>query len=55
MNKSNNVFVDLVTYSFVVAGIFVMTANQNGTNLVKASTGGYAGIVQAATGQHVTA
>lgn len=56
MNKSsNNVFVDIVVYSMIVAGIFVMTANTNGTNLVKASTGGYAGIVQAATGQKVTA
>lgn len=57
MNRSggNNVFVDIVVYSMIVAGIFVMTANTNGTNLVKASTGGYAGIIQAATGQKVTA
>lgn len=55
MNQSNNVFVDVVVYSFIVAGIFVMTANANGTALTKAATGGYAGIVQAATGQAVTA
>lgn len=50
-----NTFTDLFVYSFIVAGIFVMTKNANGSNLVKAGTSGYAGIIQAATGQSVTA
>jgi hypothetical protein len=55
MNASNNVFVDIVVYAFVVGGIFVMTKNANGTNLIKAGTSGFGGIVQAATGQTVSA
>ncbi len=51
----SNVFTDIVVYSMLVAGIFVMTSNANGTNLIKAGTSGYAGIVQAATGQTVSA
>lgn len=55
MNQASNVLTDIVVYSMIVGGIFVMTANSNGTALTKAATGGYAGIVQAATGQRVTA
>lgn len=55
MNKGNNVFVDIVVYSFIVAGIFVMTEpNSQGPAFVKASTNGYANIVQAASGQKLT-
>lgn len=50
-----NTATDLIVYSFIVAGIFVMTKTANGANLVKAGTAGYAGIVQAATGQAVSA
>lgn len=56
MNKSSNVFTDIVVYSFIVAGIFVMTGPQSqGPKFVTAATSGYAGIVQAASGQSVTA
>jgi hypothetical protein len=56
MNRSSNVFVDLVVYSFVVAGIFVLTNPQSqGPKFVTAATHGYASIVQAASGQRVTA
>lgn len=51
----NNSLTDLVTYSFLVAGIFVLTKpGGNGPSLVKALTNGYAGIVQSATGQKVS-
>jgi hypothetical protein len=47
----NNTAGDFVTYSFIVAGIFVMTKTGNGANLVKSLTSGYANIVKAVTGQ----
>lgn len=47
---------DLVVYSFIVAGILVMTKpGSQGPALVNATTGGYAKIVQAASGQRTTA
>jgi len=47
---------DLITYSFLVAGILVMTRpGSQGPGFVKALTGGYARIVQATTGQPTTA
>lgn len=49
-----NVVTDIVVYSMLVAGIYVLTANTNGTNLVKALGSSYAGIVQAASGQKVS-
>ncbi len=52
----NNTMTDLVTYSFLVAGILVMTRpGSQGPGFVKALTGGYARIVQATTGQPTTA
>lgn len=52
MNKSSNVLTDIVVYSMVVAGIFVLSNPQSqGPKLVSAFTGGYAGIIRAATGQ----
>ena len=52
----NNTMTDLVTYSFLVGGILVMTRpGSQGPGFVKALTGGYARIVQAATGQPATA
>ena len=54
MNK--NTLTDLIVYSFIVGGILVMTnPKSQGPRLVKNATAGYAGIVQAATGQAVTA
>jgi hypothetical protein len=45
---------DLITYSFLVAGILVMTRpGSQGPALVKGLTSGYTGIVQAASGQTV--
>lgn len=56
MRGGSNVFTDIVVYSMLVAGILVMTKpGSQGPSLVKASTHGYADIVQAATGQTVTA
>lgn len=49
----NNV-TDFITYSFLVAGILVLTANKNGANFVTSLSNGYTGIVQAVTGQQVT-
>lgn len=52
----NNAVTDFVVYSFLVAGIFVMTApGSKGPALVNSLTHGYARIVQAATGQSATA
>lgn len=47
----NNTLTDLVVYSFIVAGIFLMTKSSTGSQLVTATTSGYANIVKAATGQ----
>lgn len=44
-------FVDLGTYVFIVAGIYVFTKTKNGTGFVSALFGGFANVVQAATGQ----
>lgn len=56
MNKSSNAVTDLVVYSFVVGGILVLTRpGSQGPSFVKNLTGGYARIVQASTGQSVTA
>jgi hypothetical protein len=47
---------DLITFSFLVGGILVMTRpGSQGPSFIKALTGGYARIVQASTGQSVTA
>lgn len=51
----NNSITDLVVYSSIVAGIYLFTKSGNGASLVKSATSGYAGIVQAETGQSVTA
>lgn len=52
----NNDLADLITYSFLVGGILVLTRpGSQGPTFVKNLTGGYAGIVQASTGQNVTA
>lgn len=51
MNRSRNVFGDVAVYGLVVAGIFVMTKNANGSRLVSAFTNGYANIARAVTGQ----
>jgi hypothetical protein len=52
----NNAITDLVTYSFLVGGILVFTRpGSQGPQFIKNLTGGYAGIVQASTGQRVTA
>jgi hypothetical protein len=54
--KSTSSLTDLVVYSFIVAGIFVMTRpNSQGPQFIKNLTGGYARIVQASSGQTVTA
>jgi len=53
---NNNALTDLIVYSMIVGGILVMTKpGSQGPAFVKALTGGYAGIVQATTGQRVTA
>lgn len=49
-----NKFVDLGTYVFIVAGIYVFTKTVNGTNFVKALFGGFSNVVQSATGQKIT-
>lgn len=55
MNNQNTA-TDIVVYSMIVAGILVLTRpGSQGPGFVKALTGGYAGIVQAASGQPVTA
>lgn len=55
MNRTSSV-TDLVVYSFLVAGILVMTRpGSQGPALLNSLTGGYAKIVQAATGQPATA
>jgi hypothetical protein len=47
---------DLIVYSFLVGGILVLTRpGSQGPTLLKNLTSGYAGIVQASTGQTVTA
>lgn len=52
----NNTLTDLVVYSFLVGGILVLTRpGSQGPTFVKNLTGGYARIVQASTGQTVTA
>lgn len=52
----NNTATDLVTYSFLVAGILVMTRpGSQGPSFIKSLTGGYSQIVQASTGQKATA
>ena len=51
----NNTVTDLVTYSFVVAGILVMTRPKSqGVKFVGALTSGFSHIVQAASGQKIT-
>ena len=57
MNRaSQSTTTDIVVYSMVVAGILVLTRpGSQGPGFVKALTSGYAGIVQAASGQRVTA
>lgn len=53
--KSNSV-TDFVVYSFLVAGILVLTRpGSQGPSFVKNLTSGYARIVQASTGQPATA
>lgn len=55
MNRSNNAVTDFVVYSFVVAGILVLTRpGSQGPKFVQNLTGGYARIVQASTGQPTT-
>lgn len=52
----NNALTDLIVYSSLVAGILVLTKpGSQGPSLLKNLTGGYARIVQAETGQSVTA
>ena len=56
MTRNTNAVTDLVVYSFVVAGILVLTRpGSQGPSFVKNLTGGYARIVQATTGQPTTA
>lgn len=52
----NNTLADLIFWSFGVGGVVVLTRpGSQGPSLLKNLTGGYAGIVQASTGQAVTA
>lgn len=52
MNKSTNVFTDIVVYSMLVGALLVMTRpGSQGPALVSSATGGYSNIVKAATGQ----
>lgn len=52
----SNALTDFIVYSSIVALILVLTKpGSQGPSLVKATTGGYARIVQAETGQSVTA
>lgn len=46
-----NSVTDLVVYSMVVAGIYVLTANKNGTSLVSALFSGYSGVVKSVEGR----
>lgn len=46
-----NKLVDLGTYVFIVAGIYVFTKTKNGSTFVKNIFGGVANVVQASTGQ----
>lgn len=48
-----NKLTDLGVYAFVVAGIYVFTKTTNGVNFVSALFGGFANVVQAATGQRL--
>lgn len=51
-NMGKNAIGDLVTYSFLVAGILVLTRpGSQGPALLNSLTHGYARIVQAASGQ----
>lgn len=46
---------DLVTYSFLVGGILVLTRpGSQGPSFIKGLTSGYAHIVQASTGQPIS-
>ncbi len=48
----NNTVTDFVVYSFIVAGIFLMTKpGGQGPALVSSLTNGYANIAKAVTGQ----
>jgi len=52
----NNTLTDLVVYSFLVGAVLVLTRpGSQGPMLVKNLTSGYGRIVQASTGQAVTA
>lgn len=52
MNKA----VDVVTYAFMVAGILVLTRpGSQGPSFVRALGGSVTGLVQASSGQRVTA
>ena len=52
----NNSLTDLITYSFLVGGILVLTRpGSQGPKFIRALTGGYSQIVQASTGQPATA
>lgn len=46
-----NRLTDLGLYAFIVAGIYVFTKTKNGTAFVSSLFGGFANVVQAATGQ----
>lgn len=51
-----NSWTDIIFWSFAVGGTLVLTRpGSQGPAFVKNLTGGYAGIVQASTGQSVTA
>lgn len=52
MKTSSSTLTDIVVYSFIVAGILVMTRpGSQGPALVNNLTSGYSGIVKAASGQ----
>jgi hypothetical protein len=52
----NSTVTDFVAYSMIVAGIMVLSRpGGNGPKFIQSLTGGYARIVQAATGQPATA
>ena len=51
---NNATLTDLITYSFLVGGILVLTRpGSQGPTFIKNLTSGYAHIVQASTGQKV--
>lgn len=53
---NTNALTDLIVYSSIVAGILVLTKpGSQGPALLKGLTSGYGRIVQAETGQSVTA